>query len=78
MSFEEMWEYFTTMLSTVYKYADKGIALNVMSKAVSWEREDLFHLPADMLIEYLTKNLTRNFIIRNDYGLYEYTTYIYK
>ena len=56
----------------------KGVAFNVMSKAVDWEREDLFHLPADLLIDFLTKKLTRNFIIRNDYGLYEYTTYIYK
>jgi len=78
LSFEDMWAYFCKMLTKVFTIANKGIAFNVMSKAVEWERSDLFHLPADLLIEFLTKNLTRNFIIRNDYGLYEFTTYIYK
>ena len=78
LSFEEMWAYFCKMLTKIFTIADKGIAFNVMSKEVEWERADLFHMPADLLIEFLTKNLTRNFIIRNDYGLYEFTTYIYK
>lgn len=77
-SFEEMESYFQEMLCKVYSKAEKGIAFNVMSKAVDWEREDLFHLSTDRLINFLVKNLGRNFIIRNDYGLYEYTTYVYK
>ena len=55
-----------------------GIAFNVMSKDVDWERDDLFHLPLSELSSFLSKNLTRRYIIRNDYGLYEYTTYVYK
>ncbi|HVX25472.1 MAG TPA: class I SAM-dependent methyltransferase [Parafilimonas sp.] len=78
LSFEEMWNYFCKMLKKIFQFADKGIAFNVMSKAVDWERDDLFHLPTDLLVDFLTKNLTRNFIIRNDYGLYEYTTYVYR
>jgi len=49
-----------------------------MSKHVDWEREDLFHLPFDVLARFLTRMVTRNFVIRNDYGLYEYTTYVYR
>ncbi len=78
LSFDEMFEFFSNILSIVFKKANVGVAFNVMSKAVDWEREDLFHLPADTLINFMTKELSRNFIIRNDYGLYEYTTYIYK
>jgi SAM-dependent methyltransferase len=78
LSFDEMFEYFKILLTAVFEKADKGLAFNTMSKAVQWERWDLFHMPADLLIDFITKNLTRNFIIRNDYGLYEYTTYIYK
>ena len=48
-----------------------------MSKQVDWERDDLFHLPLDLLADYLTRNLSRHFVIRNDYGLYEYTVYVY-
>jgi len=78
LSFDEMWVYFCNMLERVFSITGKGIAFNVMSKAVDWERDDLFHVPADLLIGFLTKKLTRNFVIRNDYGLYEFTTYLYK
>ncbi len=78
LSFEEMWKYFTSLLVVVYEKCTKGIAFNVMSKNVDWERDDLFHVSLDLLSDYLCKNLTRNYIIRNDYGLYEYTVYIYK
>ncbi len=78
LSFEEMWEFFTSVLSAIFQLAEKGMAFNVMSKAVDWEREDLFHLSTDKLINFLVKNLSRNFVIRNDYGLYEYTVYLYK
>lgn len=78
LSFEEMWEFFTKSLKTAFQYAEKGIAFNLMSKQVDWERDDLFHMPLDMLQDYLTKELSRNFIIRNDYKLFEFTVYLYK
>ncbi|GAC20080.1 class I SAM-dependent methyltransferase [Paraglaciecola arctica] len=78
LTFSEMWSYFQEMIKRVFLITNKGIAFNVMSKAVDWEREELFHLPTDQLIDFLTKEVSRNFIIRNDYGLYEYTVYIYK
>ena len=78
LSFEEMWDYFTNMISVIYDKCNKGFAFNVMSKIVDWEREDLFHVSTDLLGVFLAKNLTRNYIIRNDYGLYEYTVYVYK
>ena len=49
-----------------------------MSAQVEWKRDDLFHLPLDRLADFLSANLSRHFVIRNDYGLYEYTVYIYK
>jgi SAM-dependent methyltransferase len=78
LSFDEMFEYLKTMLTITFQKANKGIAFNVMSKAVDWERNDLFHLSLDTLADFLTKNLSRHFVIRNDYGLYEYTVYLYK
>ncbi|MDC0459772.1 class I SAM-dependent methyltransferase [Crocinitomicaceae bacterium] len=78
LSFDEMWDYFTQLINIVFEKCEKGFAFNVMSKNVDWERDDLFHVSLDMLSNYLCKNLTRNFVIRNDYGLYEYTTYVLK
>jgi cyclopropane fatty-acyl-phospholipid synthase-like methyltransferase len=78
LSFDEMFNYFKQVIIRVFQKADKGIAFNVMSKQVDWEREDLFHLPFDLLAGFLTKNVSRHFVIRHDYRLYEYTTYVYR
>jgi SAM-dependent methyltransferase len=78
LSFDEMLVYFKSVVRAVFAKAELGIAFNVMSKHVDWERDDLFHLPFDILAQFITRELTRNFIIRNDYGLYEYTTYVYR
>lgn len=78
LSFIEMFSYFKTMTKTIFEHANKGIAFNVMSKNVDWERDDLFHLSLDELTSFLSKEVSRHFIIRNDYGLYEYTVYVYK
>jgi SAM-dependent methyltransferase len=78
LTYGEMFLYFTQLIKKVYEKCNYGIAFNVMSKDVDWERDDLFHLPLNELSRFLTKELTRDFIIRYDYGLYEYTVYIYK
>ena len=73
-----MFEYFQKVIKILFTKINIGLAFNVMSKQVDWERDDLFHLPLDCLAFFITGNLSRNFIIRNDYGLYEFTTYVYK
>ncbi len=78
LSFDEMFSYFKELVEKVFAKVKKGLVFNVMSKQVDWERKDLFHLSLDLLADFLTKNISRKFIIRNDYGLYEYTTYVYK
>ncbi len=78
MTQQEMLDYFHAIVSRVFGLAHIGICFNVMSKQVDWEREDLFHLPMDDLASFLVKKISRNFIIRHDYGLYEYTTYVYR
>jgi len=78
LSYSEMLEYFGEVLRRVYGKARIGLAFNVMSSHVDWERDDLFHLPLDTMAAFVTKELGRDFVIRNDYGLYEYTTYLYR
>jgi SAM-dependent methyltransferase len=78
LSFHDMWDFFTKTLIAAFGMAREGVAFNVMSKHVDWEREDLFHVPLDQMAEFLTKNVSRNFVIRNDYGMYEYTVYVYR
>jgi SAM-dependent methyltransferase len=75
---EEMWDYLKQMLLTIFPLVKRGLAFNVMSKNVQWERDDLFHLSHDVLTDFITKEMSRDYMIRADYQLYEYTTYIYK
>ncbi|HEX8429582.1 class I SAM-dependent methyltransferase [Hymenobacter sp.] len=78
LSFAEMWEYFQRMLTSVFRRVRRGMAFNVMSKQVDWERDDLFHLSTDLLFAFLKENLSRHWVLRHEYGLYEYTVYVYK
>jgi SAM-dependent methyltransferase len=78
MTHEEMTTYYQEMLKKVFPLAKKGLAFNVMSKQVDWERNDLFHLPLDEAASFIIKYFGRHFVVRNDYGLYEYTVYLYR
>ncbi len=78
MSFSEMFEFVQRVLRLLYSRCRRGIAFNATSKQVDWERDDLFHLPLDDIAWFVCRNLSRDFVIRNDYGLYEFTTYVYK
>jgi hypothetical protein len=77
LPFDEMWDYVQAMVLRAFEIALVGVAFNVMSKHVDWERDDLFHLPLDIVAAFLTKRVARHYVIRNDYGLYEYTVYAY-
>jgi len=78
LCYSEMLEYFFNVLRRLYAKTLIGLAFNVMSSHVDWERDDLFHLPLDTMAAFVTRELGRDFVVRNDYGLYEYTTYLYR
>ena len=78
LSHGEMIEFFTSTVARVFDLVERGIAFNVMTKHLDWERDDLFHLSFDDLVSILTTHVSRHFVIRNDYGLYEYTVYAYR
>jgi SAM-dependent methyltransferase len=78
LSFEAMLAYWQSLLTVAFGKARRGVAFNAMSKQVDWEREDLFHLPLDVMADFVTKKLSRHFVVRNDYGLFEQTTYVYR
>jgi SAM-dependent methyltransferase len=73
-----MVEYWEQLTSIAYRHCRHGIAFNVMSKLVDWEREELFHLPFDVMAGFVWKHLSRHFVIRHDYQAFEYTTYVYR
>lgn len=78
LTYSDMKKFAEMIVQRAYQSARVGIAFNTMSSHVDWERKDLFHWALDDLMSFLTKKVSRNVVIRMDYGLYEYTTYVYK
>ncbi|MBL4810822.1 MAG: class I SAM-dependent methyltransferase [Rhodobacteraceae bacterium] len=74
----DMWAFMTEMATAMWAMADKGIAFNLMSAVVDWQRDDLFHVEIDRLLGFLYPLAGRHVVIRADYGLYEYTVYVYR
>jgi len=78
MAFDAMLGYAKALIKVAFRHARIGLSFNVMSAHVDWERDDLFHLPFDTTAAFLRDEVSPVFVIRNDYGLYEYTVYIYR
>ena len=78
LSNDQMTDCMVRMLWLAFVHCRRGIVFNVMSSHVDWERDNLFHATFDRMAEILQANLNRNYIFRADYGLYEYTIYVFK
>ncbi len=78
MTVDEMTDYMIRLLRLAFTHCQRGLAFNVMSHHVDWQRDDLFHVPFDRMAEILLQNFGRHFVFRADYGLYEYTVYLYR
>ena len=74
----EMVTYLQTLIALMFAKARIGLAFNVMSKHVDWERDELFHMPMDPLLTFLARTVTRHMVVRHDYGWFEYTVYLYR
>ena len=73
------WGYFTAFIHRLWQKTKCGLAFNVMSPVVDEERDDLFHVPFDRMVKFIRWDLdSRHFTFRHDYGLWEYTTYVYR
>jgi SAM-dependent methyltransferase len=78
LSQEQMVAFALDLLAAAFDAARVGIAFNVMSKLVDWERDDLFHWGFDEMSRCVSRRLSRHLLIRADYGLYEYTVYVFR
>lgn len=78
LEWDIMWQFFTQCITVLWGKTNTSLSFNLMSKNVDWERDDLFHVSFDKLSEFLSQKISRHFIIRQDYGLYEYTVQVFK
>jgi hypothetical protein len=66
------------LIAAAFATARVGIAFNLMSAHLDWVGEYLFHCPFDQLAGYLNRQLSDRYTIRADYGLPDYTVYLYR
>ena len=79
LSFGEMWSYARDLLLTLFGLCRQGMTFNVMSNYVDYQKDFLFHLPVTQAVEFVASHLSRKFVIHHmNYGLYEYTFYVYR
>jgi SAM-dependent methyltransferase len=75
---EEMFDYVAAMLRRTFALTRLGLAFNVVSAELGWEQWYLFHAPVDRISALVRTQLTENFVVRADYGLTDYTLYVYR
>ena len=73
-----MRDYWQRLTSVVFRHCRRGVAFNVMSQLVDWQRDELFHLPFDAMADFVGRSLSPHFVVRHDYGAREYTTFVYR
>ena len=74
----QMWIFLQRTLDHVWPRVRRGLAFNVMSKAVAVERDDHFHASMDEMARLLHGFAGWRVRFRADYGMDEYTAYVYK
>lgn len=62
-------------LASLWPSVRGGLAFNVMSPHVDWQRDDLFHWPLDEAMAFCKQRLSRHVAMRMDYGLWEYSVF---
>ncbi len=78
MTEAQMFEYLKSVTTKLFPFAKQGLAFNVMSENVDWKSDELFHPDHSALAKLISKSLSPHYTLRNDYGLYETTCYIYR
>jgi SAM-dependent methyltransferase len=78
LSEPEMFAYLESLVSRLFRHAKRGLAFNVMSPIADRKNESLFHPSFDAIAAIITRSISRNLVLRNDYGLRECTCYIYR
>lgn len=67
----------TTMLSRMFKLANKGVGINFLSTYVTYQKSHNFHHSPEEMFAF-ARTLTSSITLRHDYPLWEFTLYLYK
>lgn len=71
-------EFIYRTLKYLWPLVTRGISVNFLTEYVDWFDEKLYYCSIDDITSFIVKNLSRRFIIRHDYPLWEFTIFIYR
>ena len=66
------------MVRFSFGLANLGVAFNIMLPFVDYKTDSLYHWDVNDMARFCTGELTRRFVLRHDYPLWEYTVYLYR
>lgn len=75
----EFFEHFVTpILFKMWALAKVGVAVSFMTDMVDYRNPNLYYASPSEIFNFLRERLSRYVTLRHDYGLYEFTAYVYK
>ncbi|MDP2291324.1 MAG: class I SAM-dependent methyltransferase [Actinomycetota bacterium] len=78
VAFDEMSAHWQRLVTAAMTHARIGVAFNVTSPYVDWERDDLFHVPMQLLADFVAASPCPYFRLRHDYELFETTVHAFR
>jgi hypothetical protein len=72
------WEnYIKQILLNCFSMTNKGLVFNVVSPFVDYHQVGVYYANLSKLLEFITDQLSRFFIIRHNYALFEFTVVVF-
>ncbi|HRZ25805.1 MAG TPA: class I SAM-dependent methyltransferase [Spirochaetota bacterium] len=73
------WEkYLQKILLNAFAMCKKGIAFNAITPFVDFYQLDVYYCNLPKLLNFINDELSRFFLIKHNYALFEFTVYVYK
>jgi hypothetical protein len=70
-------EWYQEILRTLWPLCHEGISVNFMTEYVDYTVDELYYCPFSEFTQFCVEHLSREFTVRHDYDLYEFTGYVY-
>lgn len=72
------WEkYLKSLLRNSFSLATKGIVFNLVSPYVEFQQSGIYYAKLHKILDFIVEDLSRFFIVRHNYALYEFTVAVY-
>lgn len=70
-------EYAQKLLANSFKLAKKALVFNFVSPYVEYKKVGIYYADINKLIEFINAKMSRFFVVRHDYALYEFTVVVF-